>query len=339
MENRSRSVAFALVGLFTLALGAVFHVMSALLIPFAIAIFIVFMVNPVVGLLQRLKVPLMGAVLLVLIAVGGIFTGLGYLIFLNTTALIDVFPDRFAGFLERLLFITKYLETHNIDLNYEYFLSEVNAAQITHWIGSISGSFISFFGTTVLIVLYSVLMIMETYSIQARIKTAVPNNADKISKTLSTIGDQIKGYMVSKSLINLFGGVLTALVCWLMGMDVPILWGILAFLLSYIPTLGAFLSVIFPTAMALIQFETMTPLILIFVLLALIHGIIGNVLEPRIYGSSLKLSPLMIILSLIFWTWIWGIPGAFLSVPILAAAKIITANFKSTQPISILLGQ
>jgi AI-2 transport protein TqsA len=329
---------FTLTGLFIIAMGAVLQIAAPVLVPFAIAAFITAMVYPMVISLQRHKIPILLAVLLIFMSVLFSFTAVGYLIYLNLATLMTVLPDRLTELLSKLYWVTSFLETHNINLDYETLFEHINVSKITNWVGNASGSFLSFIGSTFLITLFSMLMIFESSSIQTRLKKAFPNEK-WLANALAKISSQIKEYMIAKTAINAVAGFLTWLVCWAVGVDTPILWGILAFLLSYIPTLGPILAVALPSLLALIQFDQMSPIIIIFVLLVLIHGVIANVAEPKLYGASLQLSPLMIIISLIFWAWTWGIAGAFLSIPILAASKIILNQFKATQPYAILLGQ
>ena len=123
---------------------------------------------------------------------------------------------------------------------------------------------------------------------------------------------------------------------WL-GVPGAALWGFLAFALNYIPTIGSLLGILFPAALTLMQFGAFIPFLLVLVPLAVAQIIIGNVIEPRLMGSSLNISALVVILSLTLWGAIWGITGMFLSVPIMVVLMIVLGHFPVTRPIAILM--
>ena len=132
-------------------------------------------------------------------------------------------------------------------------------------------------------------------------------------------------------------GVLSYLVLVTVGVDFAALWGMLIFLLNFIPTIGSILAVIPPILLSLVQFKGLTPFFIVMSSLISIQIIIGNILEPRLAGKSLNLSPLVILLSLVLWGKIWGIVGMFLCVPITVILNIVLANFESTKSIAIML--
>jgi predicted PurR-regulated permease PerM len=121
------------------------------------------------------------------------------------------------------------------------------------------------------------------------------------------------------------------------GIDLAEFWALLIFSLSYIPYIGAWLGVIFPTALALVQFETLTPFLITAGLLALVQFACGSILEPRIMGKGLNISPMVMLLSLSIWGAIWGVVGMFLAVPLTVVVMIVCSHFAPTRPLAILL--
>ena len=129
------------------------------------------------------------------------------------------------------------------------------------------------------------------------------------------------------------------LILIMVGVDFAAFWGFLIFLLNYIPTIGSLLGVVFPSVLALVQFGTYTEPLIVLGACSAIQMTIGNFIEPRAMGSTLNVSPLVVILSLVVWGTIWGVVGMFLSVPITVALIIIFASFPATRPIAIILSR
>ncbi|HSG63786.1 MAG TPA: AI-2E family transporter, partial [Gammaproteobacteria bacterium] len=132
-------------------------------------------------------------------------------------------------------------------------------------------------------------------------------------------------------------GALAGSLCALVGLDFPVLWGLLAFLFNYVPTIGSLIAAIPPIALALVQFGAVQSAVIGIGYLVL-NVTIGGLLEPRIMGRGLGLSTLVVFLSLVFWGWVLGPVGMLLSVPLTMTAKIALESGERTAPIAILLG-
>ncbi|MCY4159236.1 MAG: AI-2E family transporter, partial [Bacteroidetes bacterium] len=166
-----------------------------------------------------------------------------------------------------------------------------------------------------------------------------PNNiAARITSVTDNISQQVRQYLVAKTLVSLGTGLLIFFVLWILRVDYPVFWGFLAFLLNYIPNIGSFIAVLLPFGFALLQFDTLTIPIIAALLMWLIQMIMGNVVDPRLMAFSLNLSPLLVIVSLIFWGWLWGVAGMILAVPLTATLKIFFENIDSLRPIAVLMG-
>jgi predicted PurR-regulated permease PerM len=146
---------------------------------------------------------------------------------------------------------------------------------------------------------------------------------------LEHIDSDVQKYLAIKTLISLMVGVLTTVVLFIFGVDFAIVFGFLAFLLNYIPNVGSIIAVGLPVVIALLQFGKFWPVLWIFIIITVLDNIIGNILEPKLMGKGLGLSPLAVLFSLFFWLWLWGIPGMILAVPILAIFKIVASNIPS----------
>lgn len=152
---------------------------------------------------------------------------------------------------------------------------------------------------------------------------------EKIEGTFKNITQQIQGYIAAKFLISLLTGSLVGVILWLFGVDFAIVWAVLTFLLNFIPNIGSVIAVILPALMTLVQFESFGYTLLVSLIIVGVQNIIGNIIEPKIMGNRLGLNPLVILLSLLVWGYIWGIMGMFLSVPLTAIVKIAISNSNS----------
>ena len=151
----------------------------------------------------------------------------------------------------------------------------------------------------------------------------------KLRRAFKDITEQIQRYIVTKFLISLSMGILFGVILWLFGVEFFIIWAAFALLLNFIPNVGSVIAVIFPSLMALVQYESFGYALVIAGILILLQNIIGNIVEPKIFGDRLGLNPLVILLSLLLWGYLWGIVGMFLSVPLTAVIKIIISNSSS----------
>lgn len=150
-----------------------------------------------------------------------------------------------------------------------------------------------------------------------------------IESTFHKITKQVQKYIITKALLSILTGIIVGVILYLFELKYTLVWVTLTIVLNFIPTLGSILAVIFPTLLAIIQFNSIPKVIILAVLLAFVQNVIGNVLEPKILGDKLGLNPLVILISLLAWGYVWGIAGMFLSVPLTAIINIILKNSES----------
>ena len=151
----------------------------------------------------------------------------------------------------------------------------------------------------------------------------------KIEKTFKDIIEQVQRYIATKFLISLTTGVLVGFTLWLFDVRFFVLWGFLTLILNFIPNIGSVLAVILPTLMVLVQFESFGYALLVASIIAVIQNVIGNIIEPKIFGDRLGLNPIVILMSLLIWGYIWGVIGMILSVPLTAIIKLVITNSNS----------
>jgi len=163
--------------------------------------------------------------------------------------------------------------------------------------------------------------------------------AAQMKKIVGSISSEISRYLWVMVIISLTTGVLIWLALSLIGVDFPVTWGALAFFFNFIPTIGSIVASLPPILLALVQFyPAVWPGVVTLVAITAIQMTIGNFIAPKVLGDRLHLSPVVILISLLFWGWLWGIVGALLAVPIASAIKIACENIEELHPIAIMMG-
>ncbi|MCW8835919.1 MAG: AI-2E family transporter, partial [Rhodospirillales bacterium] len=209
----------------------------------------------------------------------------------------------------------------------------------TSMIGEVAGSLTSLAGNAGIILIYVLFLLIEQRTFDQKL-THLFTNRDKERKTREILGhiqEDIQAYLWIKTLTSLLTGAIAYGILLLVGVDYAAFWAFIIFLLNYIPTIGSLVATTFPALLALVQFDTTIPAIIVIISLGAVQFAIGNLLEPRMMGRSLNISPLIVLLSLALWGNVWGVVGMFICVPITVALMIVCANFPETRPIAVML--
>ncbi len=224
---------------------------------------------------------------------------------------------------------------------YENIASSLNDFNYREILSQLADTITGLFGNAVMVIIYALFIISEEASFSTKIQQLFsnPQEYQRVSSLVERINASVSDYIRLKTYVSLLTGVVGYIFLAIIGIDAPFFWAFLMFILNYIPTIGSLIATIFPAIFSLIQFGEITPFLIILIGLGAIEGIIGNVVEPKIMGSSLNLSPLVTILALVVWGQIWGITGMLLSVPITVVMVIIFSQFDSTRDIAILLSE
>ncbi|WP_116132501.1 AI-2E family transporter [Tropicimonas sp. IMCC34043] len=200
------------------------------------------------------------------------------------------------------------------------------------------GSLTSFGGSVFLIVVYAGFLFGERHSFSRKLEAALEaEQAHQTQAILTDINVRIGEYLAVKTLINAILGVISFCILWWMGVDFALFWAVIIALMNYIPYVGSLIGVAFPVVLSLAQFGSITTTLLLGGLLAAAQIYVGNVLEPKMIGRQLNLSPFVVLLALSLWAALWGIPGAILAVPMTSMIAIICAAFPGTRFIAVLL--
>ncbi len=317
-----------------IALCSVLHIASNVFIPMVIAWFILQVLRPVIKAGKTLHfTPWLNVIL-----VFTVLTGVGVLAFNFITAQVYEFSHVYAQYSDKLAeWINRLMEMLGVP-------SE--AVKNFNWMGiirdnmrNISSFVIALSSKFVMTLVFLMFMMIETPYMDDKVEKAFGRNAKRVRTILSSISEQVSQYLGTLALISLATGVFAWMALTLFGVKLAAGWGVLTFLLNFIPTVGSIIATIPPVVMAIIQFSPgLFKPFLVLLSLTAIQVIIGNIITPKVVGDRLGVSPVIILLSLLLWSMIWGIPGALLSTPIVSIIKIVCENIPILRTIAILIG-
>lgn len=332
------AIGIAALTLYLLVIG------QGILVPLVLAIFITYLLKALAHGLARIKVrgrslpesfALTGAIILFLIAVAMVVQ----LVAGNVGAIAEAAPS-YQQKLQSLF--TDLQSTAEKLLGAPLTIAELNErVDIQATILRLVGAIQSIASNTFLIFLYVAFLLLESRTLDLKIKAfaTTPEREAAIKSTLTSIGRDIETYVWIKTLMSLLVGGFSYLILVVADVDFAAFWALLIFMLNYIPFIGSVVAVAFPVVLSLLQFGSLALTSAVLVSLMAVQVVVGNVVEPRMTGTSLNLSPVIIILALSVWGAIWGVTGMILSVPIMVIGMIVLAQFPRTKPLAVLMSQ
>ncbi len=310
-------------------------------IPLLIAYFLFFVFSPLNTFLTKYKIPLPVSVILDLLIIIFLFGGI-------TSVIIDSF-SRFAQQLPQYeLKLNSIVSSTTISLGIKnpkftnFQISEIlNEIDFGLIAGNLFSSTFSFLGTLLFVIFFFIFVVtghQNFYKALSKryLKTrqgeedfSIKNEENFLKNTFKEITDQVQRYVLTKFFTSVLSGMAVGIILWIFGVDFLVVWAACAFLLNFIPVVGSIVAVALPALMALVQFESVSYALFVAIVIIVVQNIIGNFLEPKIFGNKLGLNPLVILLSLLLWGYIWGIIGILLSIPLTAIIKIIISRSES----------
>ena len=311
---------------------------SALVNPFLLAVFIAVISTPLIFWLEARRIPRGVALFAVILAVVGVLFGLSVVV----GASVNDFTNDLPRYTERLKgqfgSLVETLRGLGIDLpqDRDGVLDHVNPAWVLELAGQLFNGFGVVLANAFLILLTVVFILLEAASFSGKLY-AIARNAHLTRASVDAFTGTVRRYLAIKSLMSLGTGAAVWIWLTLLGVDYPVLWGLLAFLLNYVPNIGSIIAAVPAVLLALVQLGPAAAAWSAAGYFA-INVVFGNVLEPRFMGRGVGLSPLVVFLSLIFWGWVLGPVGMFLSVPLTITAKIALAASDETRWAAVLLG-
>jgi predicted PurR-regulated permease PerM len=328
---------------------------AAIILPFVLAMALNAVLAPALRFMNRkMYIPRFVAALFLILSLSIVLWALGYAVAVPAAGWIAKTPQSIPTLIERLSFLRQPLQFLEQGLQaFQGLMSPVNSRsvvevkQVTDAGGSILGIGFTVLaggraligqGLTVLLLLFFFLASSE--SLIRRLVEILPHFDDKrrVVSVVSETEDAISHYLLTVSLMNGVVGLLTGSAVWLLGMPDPLLFGTVAFLLNYIPVLGPFTGVVIFFFAGIFYFPTALQALIPAGLYLGIHILEGEMITPVLLARRFTLNSVIVISSLIFWDWLWGIPGALLSTPLLAVMKIVCDHVEVLSPIGHLIG-
>ncbi len=321
-------------------LGAVMKMAGSVMIPMVIAGILAVTLSPLINFFhKKMHIPQKLAVVIVIAVVFGIIFLI--LLFIQTSvgAFINEYPKYSARFISLNDSLVKFIET-KVGVSYDFFGQIKWSNTLLTYLGKFSSSLVSFASSGLVIMIFLIFMLLENpFAPKKLILAFERKNGIKISRILNRITSQVVKYLNLKFFISIGTGLLVWFSLFIIGLDFAPMWGVFAFLLNFIPSIGSLILMAVTILMGFIQFYP-EPGRIIAVIISMvgIQAIIGNFIDPRLQASRLDISPIVILFSLVFWGWIWGIVGMFLAVPLTVIIQIICQNVPFLFPLSILIG-
>ena len=343
-----RQLTVATLGLLLLVLlGFVLKVCAPVLQPLFIAGLLVYLILPVHQRLVGWRVPSAVAYLLIVIAVLGLFLGVGSLVYQNFAELsgarLTVYEERLDTLARKVLRRLPFTVADPDDWHMRNLLKvDIGPdSQVGKALRAAAGNFLEFLTATCVVLIYLIFFIAERVSLAGRVARAFGEaRATEVMAVGEAINRSVHDYIVLKTFVSFLQGLLSFAVLAAFGVDFAVMWGVFIFLLNFIPYIGSFIAVSLPIALSFLQYvdEPWKPL-LCTILLLLIQRVLDNFIEPRLTGQKLNLSPLLVLLALAFWGWLWGVVGMILAVPLTVIGKIILDNIVATRPLATLMSK
>jgi predicted PurR-regulated permease PerM len=308
---------------------------AALLVPFMVAVFIAMLSLPVLNGLQTRGVPGGLAVLLTLLVPLVIVALIVVLVGGSVQGFADKTDSYKTLLRQKATSFTNWLRDQGIDVPPDVSRKLIKPDLAFDLVARTLGAAQAVMTNLVLVLLTVVFILSEAAGFPRKLEAAFGKGGEGWER-VRRIKREVQRYLAIKSVISLVTGVTVGLLMWLIGIDFPLLWGLFAFLLNYIPNLGSILAAVPPVLLAIVQFGAGRALLVALVFTG-INVLLGNMLEPQLMGRRLGLSTLVVFLSLVFWGWVWGPVGMLLSVPLTMVIKIMLENTRDFRWVAVLL--
>jgi AI-2 transport protein TqsA len=319
-------------------LGVVLISARTLIYPFILAVFISFVIEPVVSLLMKFKIPKAAAVAFILLGVFVVVFLLGLLVYSSGRTLAVQLPHYEQRIMEIASFLQRALGGFPVSLRVASSIQKINLQGLASVLIGALGPFLDLVVKLVLLFVFLVFIVAGRGNMFAKIRaTLKAEQAAEVTGVLERIGVQVRRYLVAKTLLSLLKGVAVWAVLVIFGVDFALVFGFLAFLLNYIPNIGSLLTAVLVTGFAFFEFGTVGLPVVLFIAVIWLDVLALNLVEPRVLERGRGLSPLVVLLSLLFWTWLWGVPGMFMAIPLTVILKIVFQNVPVLQPVANLM--
>lgn len=339
-SQRVTAIATALLAV--IATGVAMHELRGILIPFILAGFLSILYKPLVHFLRTKGIPMVITLLIVLGITAGALWGVYMIVALG----IDSFTDKQEFYTVQLKnVLTSFERTlgtvlHDMGQHGTFrFEKLITPESVTGIATSQVYTLLTLLSDGVMVLLYLVFMLSAGDAFPKKIRAAFPGSGDSTALVMfQTLNSRVRKYLQVKTLFNVINGLVTWGILEMFNVDFAPLIGLLTFLFHYIPNIGSIITTLLPGLVYLLQTSDIEQVAVLMLILIVVQNVIGNVIEPKVMGDTLELSPVVVLFALIFWGWMWGVVGMILSIPIMSVVKALLESVPATRPIAILMG-
>ncbi|WP_434339340.1 AI-2E family transporter [Motilimonas cestriensis] len=308
---------------------------SAIIVPFLLSLFIAIICHPAINYLVQFKIPRGIAISLIIGVIVLAFFIMGSVVGASVAEFRSQLPEYEAQLTERFVGLITWLQAHDIQISMDVFKDYFNPSIAMNMVTNMLSGFGSVLANVFLLLLTVVFMLGEATGMSAKLHLAFRDPEMKL-QGLDKFLSSVNQYMVIKTFVSIATGILVSIILWLIGVDFFILWGVLAFLLNYIPNIGSIIAAVPAVILAFLQLS-LGHAAIVALSYVMVNTVMGNMVEPRFLGRGLGLSTLVVFLSLIFWGWLLGTVGMLLSVPLTMILKIALENSEQGRWFAVLL--
>ncbi len=319
------------------AIGYFLSTWRSVLVPVAIAFMAWFLISALAYRVHKItRLPRWLSQLFTIMALASVFYLSGRIIldqFIAIQAEAPVYQAKLTALFRDL---AQYFGLDDTDIN--MVLDQFNFVALA---GRLANAARGFLTTSLLVLLYVLLLSLEQHLFPRKISAIFGEGEARATaeQTLTQIQRRVQSYVAVKTLVSFLTGALSCIIMIVAGVEHGIFWAFLIFMLNYIPNIGSVIAVLLPVLMTLLQTGDWGATIGLALALTIVQQILGSIVEPRLMGSSLNISPFVVLLSLTVWGSMWGLPGMFLCVPLTVVAMIIMAEFPNTRALALLLSR
>jgi predicted PurR-regulated permease PerM len=309
---------------------------SSILVPFFMAVFIAVICTPPLFWLQRKGVPKILALIVILVVILGVGLLFGALIGSSLNDFLISLPDYQERLSNHIANFVKWLRGKGITIPKQEVPKSFHPGWVMDLAGGIFSALSSVLANAFLILLTVVFILLEAADLPEKLRVVLKNPERSLS-AIEKFSQSAKRYLVIKTLTSAATGLVILLWLLILGVDYPVLWATLSFLLNYVPNIGPIIAALPVALLALVQLGVGSALLTVLGFVV-VHIVLGNLIEPKVMGKGLSISPLVVFLSMVFWGWVLGPLGMILSVPMTSLVKIALESYKDTRGVAIMLG-
>lgn len=309
---------------------------APLFTPFALAVFIAIVSLPALQFLRRFRLPTGLAILGIGVITAAILAFFSWIVLRTAMELRNELPGYVTRVQELEQVIRARLQTWGLDLGPRDYSTLFQPERVIDFATSVALGVTSAATVFFLILLFLIFILAESVAIPDKLRRVYGTGTQGLTSGAVVLA-QVQRYLVLKTIISLVTGLAIGTGAAILGVDFALFWGLLAFLLNYVPNIGSVIAAVPAVAVALLQLGVAPALGLAAIFLT-VNVVVGNFVDPIVIGRELRLSPLIVLMSLVFWGWVWGPVGMFLSVPLTIIVRIVLENTESLQRVAKMMG-